>query len=72
MGASEFIVDVFQNEYLPGGAREVNAIVTVTSPGSAADTPATAAGAAEIIIVDRSSAGLRECAAAVGGWADGA
>jgi von Willebrand factor type A C-terminal domain/von Willebrand factor type A domain len=52
MGAPEFTVDVFQNEYLPAGAREVNAIVTVTSAGSTADTPATVAGAAEIIIVD--------------------
>jgi len=52
MNPAEFTVDVFQNEYLTGGAREVNAIVTVTSAGSAADTPATAAGAAEIIIVD--------------------
>src|SRR5215470_4800497 len=55
MNPAEFTVDVFQNEYLTGGAREVNAIVTVTSAGSAADTPATAAGAAEIIIVDRSA-----------------
>ena len=28
-----FSVDVYQNEYLPEGAREVNAIVTVTSTG---------------------------------------
>jgi Mg-chelatase subunit ChlD len=54
MGPPEFTVDVFQNEYLPSGAREINAIVTVTSAGSTADTPMTAAGAAEIIIVDRS------------------
>jgi hypothetical protein len=31
MGAPGFTVDVFHNEHLPGGAREVNAIVTVTS-----------------------------------------
>jgi len=31
MSASDFTVDVFQNEYLPDGTREVNAIVTVTS-----------------------------------------
>jgi hypothetical protein len=35
MNASEFTVDVFQNEYLDTRAREVNAIVTVTSAGSA-------------------------------------
>lgn len=51
MGAPEFTVDVFQNEYLPGGAREVSAIVTVTS-AAAASGPSAAAGAAEIIIVD--------------------
>jgi hypothetical protein len=54
MGTAEFTVEVFQNEHLPDGAREVNAIVTVTSAGSTAESPATAAGAAEIIIVDRS------------------
>ncbi|MBO8196580.1 VWA domain-containing protein [Streptomyces oryzae] len=31
--APRFSVDVYQNEYLPEGAREVNAIVTVTSTG---------------------------------------
>jgi hypothetical protein len=35
MGAFEFTVDVFQNPYLDTGARQVNAIVTVTSAGSA-------------------------------------
>ena len=52
MSAPDFAVDVFQNEYLPDGAREVNAIVTVSSTGSAADGPASAASAAEIIIID--------------------
>jgi Mg-chelatase subunit ChlD len=52
MGVPEFTVDVFQNEYLPAGGREVNAVVTVTSACSTADGPAAAAGAAEIIIVD--------------------
>ena len=31
MSAPDFTVDVFPDEYLPVGAREVNAIVTVTS-----------------------------------------
>jgi hypothetical protein len=36
-GAPRFSVDVYQNEYLPEGAREVDAIVTVTSrPGGTA------------------------------------
>ena len=52
MSAPEFTIDIFQNEYLPDRAREVNAIVTVTSAGSAVDVPAAAARAAEIIIVD--------------------
>ena len=51
---SDFTVEIFQNEYLPDGAREVNAIVTVTAP----DTPGRrlpaggAGGRAEIIIID--------------------
>ena len=53
MSQSDFTVEVFQNEYLPDGGRDVNAIVTVTAP----DSPPTAAvadgeGRAEIIIVD--------------------
>ncbi len=61
MNAPVFTVDVFQNEYLPDGAREVNAIVTVTSVGSEADGPASAASAAEIIIIDCSgSMGMPE------------
>jgi len=51
MSGPDFTVDTFQNEYLVAGAREVNAIVTVTS-ASTADGPAAAASAAEIIIVD--------------------
>jgi hypothetical protein len=52
MSAPDFTVDVFQNEYLPDGTREVNAIVTVTSAGSAAEEMTGPASAAEIIIVD--------------------
>ncbi|MFE0320636.1 hypothetical protein [Streptomyces albogriseolus] len=29
----QFSVDVYQNEYLPEGGREVNAVVTVTATG---------------------------------------
>ncbi|MET9082985.1 VWA domain-containing protein [Streptomyces sp. NPDC004237] len=39
----QFSVDVYQNEYLPDGGREVNAIVTVTSTGGG--TVGTAVGA---------------------------
>ena len=52
MSSPGFTIDIFQNEYLPDRAREVNAIVTVRSAGSAADVPGSAASAAEIIIVD--------------------
>jgi Mg-chelatase subunit ChlD len=52
MSAPDFSVEIFHNGYLPAGAREVNAIVTVTSAGSVASEEPAAAGAAEIIIVD--------------------
>ncbi|GGV94540.1 VWA domain-containing protein [Streptomyces gelaticus] len=62
----QFSVEVYQNEYLPEGGREVNAIVTVTSTGGgttggvplsgAGVTPARASGqaprAAVVIMVD--------------------
>src|SRR5215469_15847336 len=54
MSAPDFSVEVFQNEYLPAGARDVNAIVTVTSAGSADSGQEEMASAAEIIIVDSS------------------
>jgi hypothetical protein len=56
MNAPEFFLEIFQNEFLPVGAREVNAVITVRSAGGP-DRPADAAGAegaAEIIIIDRS------------------
>src|SRR5262245_48950417 len=52
----DFAVDVYQNEYLPDGATDVNAILTVTAAGG--DPGATAGQqtveAAEVIIVDTS------------------
>lgn len=50
--AAEFTVEVFQNEYLPEGARDVDAIVTVSATGGVAHTDS--APAAEVIIVDTS------------------
>lgn len=51
-----FKVEIYQNEYLPDGAREVNAIVTVTSDASSPTASSVAASsgaaAAEVIIVD--------------------
>jgi hypothetical protein len=59
MSQPDFTVDVYQNEFLPEGGRDVNAIVTVTSTGTAATGTAASgtaegsgAGSAEIIIVD--------------------
>jgi hypothetical protein len=47
---ADFRLDVYQNEYLHEGAREVNAIVTVSSTGDR--TSAEPADAAEVIIID--------------------
>jgi hypothetical protein len=54
MSQSDFTVEIFQNEYLAEGAREVNAIVTVTAPDELASAAAVDAGSgrAEVIIVD--------------------
>jgi von Willebrand factor type A C-terminal domain/von Willebrand factor type A domain len=49
---TSFTADVYQNEYLPMGGSEVNAIVTVTASG--ADGAAGQPAAAEIVIVDTS------------------
>jgi hypothetical protein len=49
---TRFLAEAYQNEYLPAGASEVNAVVTVTAVGSAAATEV--ADAAEIVIVDMS------------------
>jgi von Willebrand factor type A C-terminal domain/von Willebrand factor type A domain len=49
---STFTTECFQNEYLPLGGSEVNAIVTVTSDGAAGET--SPPEAAEIVIIDTS------------------
>ncbi|MGR4878994.1 VWA domain-containing protein [Streptomyces sp. LARHCF249] len=50
--APRFSVEVYQNEFLPQGGRDVHAIVTVTSTGGAAATRAAAArGAAAVVIM---------------------
>ncbi|MEU8433554.1 VWA domain-containing protein [Streptomyces sp. NPDC029216] len=52
--APRFSVEVYQNEFLPEGGRDVHAIVTVTSTGGATATAARALGqdAAVVIMVD--------------------
>jgi hypothetical protein len=52
MSEAGFTVEVFQNEYLPDGGQEVNAIVTVTSPDTPPPSGAGGEDAAEVIIVD--------------------
>ena len=52
MSQNDFTVDVYQNEYIPEGGRDVNAVVTVTSPDTADMVPAADTGSAEIIIID--------------------
>ncbi|MFG3098235.1 VWA domain-containing protein [Streptomyces sp. NPDC048202] len=51
-GGPRFAVDVYQNEFLPEGGREVNAIVTVTATGGGTTTAAPAASAAVVLMVD--------------------
>ncbi len=53
---STFTTECYQNEYLPLGASEVNAIVTVTSDGAAAagDGAGSQPDVAEIVIIDTS------------------
>ncbi|MFC0600993.1 vWA domain-containing protein [Streptomyces palmae] len=50
----QFSVDIYQNEYLPEGGREVHAIATVTATGggTAGRLPPVDAGAAVVIMVD--------------------
>ncbi|MGW7098998.1 vWA domain-containing protein [Streptomyces sp. NPDC054838] len=53
--APRFSVEVYQNEYLPEGGRDVHAIVTVTSTGGATAARSAAlapGGAAVVIMVD--------------------
>jgi hypothetical protein len=52
MSQPDFTVDIAQNEYLPEGGDDVNAIVTVTSPDTVSAAPVQDAGSAEIIIID--------------------
>jgi hypothetical protein len=51
---AEFSASVYQNEFLPDGGTDVNAIVTLTCSGAGAAGQAGAGDAGEIIIVDTS------------------
>ncbi|MBU1800842.1 VWA domain-containing protein [Nocardioides sp.] len=62
---AEFTASVFQNEYLPDGGTDVNAIVTVTCAGAGTAGQTGGGAAGEIIIVDTSgSMGPQTMAAA--------
>jgi von Willebrand factor type A C-terminal domain len=52
MSQPDFTVEISQNEYLPEGGDDVNAITTVTSPDTAGAARAADASSAEIIIID--------------------
>ena len=59
-GRPDFRVDIYQNEYLPADARQVNAILTVTAEGSgpagpAQGQPTGGQAAAVVLIVDCST-----------------
>ena len=51
---SGFTATVFQNEFLPEGATEVNAVVTVTASGGDGAPAAASAEKAVLLIVDTS------------------
>jgi von Willebrand factor type A C-terminal domain/von Willebrand factor type A domain len=49
---SDFTIDISQNEYLPEGGDDVDAIITVAAPDTGLAAPAANSGGAEIIIID--------------------
>src|SRR5215510_4885727 len=51
---AEFTASVYQNEFLPDGGTDVNAIVTVTCSGAGTAGQSGSGDAGEIIIVDTS------------------
>ena len=52
MNQPDFTMDIDHNEYLAGGARDINAILTVTMAGTVPESPAGETDTAEIIIID--------------------
>src|SRR5260370_26698434 len=52
MSSTDFTVEIAQNEYLPEGGEDVNAIVTLTSPDTGLAAPVDDRGSADIIIID--------------------
>ena len=54
-GRPDFRVEIYQNEYLSSGARQVNAILTVTAEGPGPAQPEAGQAAAVVLIVDCST-----------------
>src|SRR6516165_7545904 len=52
MNQPGFTLDVDHNEYLAEGARDINAVLTVTMAGTVPESPAGETDTAEIIIID--------------------
>jgi von Willebrand factor type A C-terminal domain/von Willebrand factor type A domain len=52
MSQPDFTMDIDHNEYLAEGARDINAILTVTMAGTVPESPAGGTDTAEIIIID--------------------
>src|SRR5262245_60980978 len=52
MSQPDFTVDIDHNEYLAEGARDINAILTVTMAGTVPESPSGETDNAEIIIID--------------------
>jgi len=52
MSQPDFTADIYQNEYLPEGGQEVNAVITVTTAGTTSAAPPAETDSAEIIIID--------------------
>src|SRR5215472_9390904 len=52
MNQPDFTMDIDHNEYLADGARDINAILTVTMAGTTPESPAEETDTAEIIIID--------------------
>jgi len=52
MSQPDFTVDIYQNEYIPEGGQDVNAVVTVAASGTATQASVSEANSAEIIIID--------------------
>src|SRR5262249_56629560 len=50
MSEPDFTVDIYQNEYLPEGGRDVNAVITVATAGTASPAQAPAAPHAQMLI----------------------